>query len=280
MIGPNQPALTYSLRGSVALEVELRTANNELHAGAFGGAVTNPLHLLCDILSSFHDGCGRIAVPGFYDAVRSVDRDEVARVRRNGPNPESFRRAAGRAILRHDPGLTPFESTVLRPALNVTGIKGGYSGPGQKSAIPTGGTARLNVRLVPDQDPDEVIRTITAHVDRALIPGVRAYVSIAARSAPVVTSRQNAAVEAACRAYTLVYARPPTMVRSGGSIPAVSLLQRRLRRPIAMMGFSQPDDSMHAANERFGIDGLWKAVRTCVAFHHEFGAMTRHQRKI
>jgi acetylornithine deacetylase/succinyl-diaminopimelate desuccinylase-like protein len=268
MAGPGRPALTYSLRGSVALEIRLSGADRELHSGAFGGAVVNPLHRLGDVVSSFHDGCGHVAIPGFYHSVRPIEPGELRQLRHDGPSAQSFRRSAGSATLRQDRGLTPFETSVLRPALNVTGIEGGYTGPGQKSAIATGGVVRLNVRLVPDQDPDDIVRLITAHVQRALIPGLRADVSINARSAPVVTERRHAAVDAASRAYEGVYGRRPVMLPSGGSIPAVAMLHHRFRRPMVLMGFSQPDDGMHGANERFRVDGLWEAMCTCIAFYH------------
>ena len=162
-----RPAITYALRGALSLEVETRGGNRELHSGVFGGAVCNPLQALCEMVSRLHDGRGAIAVPGFYDRVRLWDAGERRYMAEVGPSDGEMLARSGAAEACGEPGFSLYERATIRPALTISGVAGGYRGPGVKAAIPTRAVAKLDFRLAPDQDPDEIDRLVHAHLARS-----------------------------------------------------------------------------------------------------------------
>src|SRR5262249_4903808 len=166
ILGPNEPALTYALRGALSLEVEVSGPGQDLHSGTFGGAVHNPLQALCELVAGLHDAGGRVAIPGFYGRVRLADDEERAYLAHVGPTDEQLLRDAQAEEGWGESGYTLYQRTALRPALTVNGLRGGYQGPGGKAVIPARAAAKLNFRLVPDQDPDEAERLFRRHVAR------------------------------------------------------------------------------------------------------------------
>lgn len=164
----------------MSFEVELSRSGEELHAGQFGGAVANPLEALCAVVAQLHDERGRIAVPGLYDRVQPVTPRERARLAREAPSDTELLRAGGTDDPGGEAGFSAYERTTLRPALTVTGLSGGYTGPGAQSAVPARAQARLNLRLVPDQDPQEARRLVCARL-RALVPAGSASPSVPGR---------------------------------------------------------------------------------------------------
>jgi acetylornithine deacetylase/succinyl-diaminopimelate desuccinylase-like protein len=272
MLGPLRPAITYSLRGSLGLDLELRGPKSELHSGNFGGAVRNPIQTLCEVIAGLHDRDGRIAVPGLYDSVRKVDAVERAYMRRNGPTDAAIARDAGVRRLWGEPGFTAHERATIRPALIVNGIVGGYQGPGGKSIIPARADAKLQFRLVPDQDPAEVEELFRARIARLLQPGVKPTLRSSVGVPPVVLPRQHPAMAAAASAYERGFGARPAFVRSGGTIPAVSLLRDVFGVHPVMMGFALPTSRIHAPNERLHLPTFYRAVETCIWFIAELAS--------
>ena len=269
MLGPGRPAVTYGLRGALSLELDITGPPHDLHSGNFGGAIHNPLHALCEIVARLHDASGRVAVPGFYDRVRDWGARERGYMRRVGPTDAEILRAAGLACGWGERGFTLYERTTVRPALVVTGLSGGYQGAGSKSIIPARASAKINVRLVPDQDPAEIDRLLRAHLRRLTPPTVCARVKTLFRTHPALVDRNHPAMRAAVDAYRRGFGAPTVFVRSGGSIPVVNTFQESLGAPTVLMGFALPDDRIHAPNERFRLTNFFKGVDTCIHFLHE-----------
>jgi len=266
MLGPDQPAITYALRGLLGLELEVEGPPRELHSGNFGGAVHDPVQALCGIVARLSDGDGRIAVPGFYNRVRRWSAAERERMRRTGPSDAQILRDAAVDRPSGEPGYTLYERTTIRPALVVNGISGGYQGPGGKSIVAPSALAKLQFRLAPDQDPEEIDRLVRRHLARLVPSTVRYRVRSSAGGKPAVVDRNHVAMAAAARAYERAFGRRPVFVRSGGTIPVVGLLEELYGIPTVMMGFALPTSRIHAPNERFHLQTFARGIETCIWF--------------
>jgi acetylornithine deacetylase/succinyl-diaminopimelate desuccinylase-like protein len=271
--GPDRPAITYALRGAIGMEVEVEAGPRDLHAGAFGGAAANPLEALCRLAGSLHDARGGVAVPGFDRGVRTWPPAERAFMARHGPSDGDVRRAAGRAPGGGEPGYSLYERTTIRPALTVTGVVGGHTGSGAGAVIPRRAVAKLNVRLVPDQDPRQVAAAIRTHLGRLVPEEMRARVRVGSASPPVVVDRRHPVVLAAARACRRGFGADPVLLRSGGTIPVVEILVHRLRLPVALLGMALPDDGMHAPNEKANLPTLHRGAEAMIWFLHELGRL-------
>lgn len=275
MLGPDQPALTYSLRGQLAVQLELHGPHHDLHSGNFGGAVHDPLQALCEIVARLHDSDGRIAVPGFYQRVRRWDDAERAYLARTGPSDAAILREARAAAPWGERGYSIYERLTIRPALAVTGIRGGHGGSGPKGVIPCHAQAKLSFRLVPDQDPAETERLVRRCIARLAPPTVQVSVRTHIRSRPALIDTKHSAMRAAATAYRRVFGTGPIWVRSGGSIPVVSEFQRVLGIPTVLMGFASPGDSLHGPNEKFSLKNFHRGILTSIAFLEELGRSPR-----
>jgi acetylornithine deacetylase/succinyl-diaminopimelate desuccinylase-like protein len=269
---PSRPAITYALRGGLSVELEARGPQRELHSGVFGGAVHNPLQALCEIVAQLHDGWGRITIPGFYDRVRHWDAEERAYMRQVGPSDARMLRDASATNPWGESGYSLYERTTIRPALTASGVVGGYQGPGVKAAIPTCAVAKLNFRLVPDQDPREIDRLFREYVARITPPGVRTGIRTSMRANPALVDRTHPAIVAAARAYHQALGAPTIFLRNGGTIPVVNLIHEILGIPVVLMGFGLPDDRIHGPNETFHLPNFHKGIETSIRFLAEMGA--------
>jgi acetylornithine deacetylase/succinyl-diaminopimelate desuccinylase-like protein len=266
ILGPDRPAITYSLRGAVSMELEVRGPGRDLHSGLFGGAIDNPLQALASILASLHHPSGRVAVPGFYDRVRRPSADERRYMARVGPSDAQILRDARARRAWGERGYSLYERTTVRPAVTVNGISGGYVGPGSKGVIPATALAKLSVRLVPDQDPREIDDLVRRHVHWLAAPTVRVAVRSSGWADPAVVKRGHPTIQAAAAAYRTGFGAEPVFIRCGGTIPIVPAFQRALGVPVALMGFALPDDRMHAPNEKVHLPNLFRGVATAIAF--------------
>jgi acetylornithine deacetylase/succinyl-diaminopimelate desuccinylase-like protein len=282
MIAPDRPAITYSLRGSLALELEVRNAQRDLHSGLYGGAVLNPIQVLGDILASMHDRNGRVTIPGFYQDVREWPLEEREYMARVSPGEESMKRHAAVASAWGEPDYTAFERTTIRPALTFNGITGGYQGEGSKSIVPASARAKISFRLAPDQNPTRVEAQFVTHVRRMTPRGVHLRIKTESMSAPVSMSRKHPMMKAAAESLRRAFGHPAAFVRCGGTIPVVNTLQQELRVPTVLMGLALPDDGMHGPNERFRIATFLKGITASVWFLNEVGRLNqaRHQRRV
>ena len=237
----------------------------DLHAGIFGGAVHNPIQALCELTASLHDPDGRITIPGFYDRVDEVSDAERDYMAGTSPMNMCFANDWG------ERGYTSYERTTVRPALTINGISGGYQGPGVKAVIPARASAKYAFRLVPNQDPREIERLFRNHIRRNTPPTVQTTVHSYIATRPVQTNCNNRLAKASARAFRQAFGVAPVFIRSGGSNPAVSAFQDVLREPIILMGFSLPDDRIHAPNEKFHLPTFRKAIKASIFFIAELG---------
>jgi acetylornithine deacetylase/succinyl-diaminopimelate desuccinylase-like protein len=263
MLGPRQPALTYGLRGSLAIELGVTTGRRPVHSGQLGGAVLSAGQALAELIATLHHEDGRVAVPGFYARVRRR-RSRSARPAAD----EAALRRSGAHRLWGDERFSVEERTTVRPALVVTELRTGGTG---HAVIPVSAAAQVNVRLVPDQDPLEVEQAIRRHVDAAVPAAARVDVRRRSASPPVLVDTRHPAFAAAARACRRGFGAPPALVRSGGSIPAVAMLQRALGVPVVLMGFALPQDAAHGANESFALSSFFGGIATSIHFLAELG---------
>lgn len=273
-LAPGRPAITYALRGGLGLEITVRTLPRDVHSGSFGGAVANPIQVLSDMLSRLHSRDGRVTVPGFYERVRPINAAERAFMARNGPGDTQIARDAGSSAIAREPGYSLYESTTIRPVLTFNGMSGGYQGPGGKGIIPAQASAKISFRLVPDQRPEEIERSVRKFLARLTPPGVTLTMTTQQQSLPVVIDRRHVAIQAAAQAYRSGFGANPVFLRSGGSIPIVRTFEEILGVPTVLMGLALPDDGMHAPNERFALQQLFRGTATCIHFLNNMGRLS------
>jgi acetylornithine deacetylase/succinyl-diaminopimelate desuccinylase-like protein len=278
MLGPHRPSLTYSLRGQLALEIEVRGPRHDLHSGNFGGAVHDPLQALCEIIAQLHDKKGRVAIPGFYDRVRLRSESERDYMRQNGPQDAQILRDAATEEGWGERGYSLYERVTVRPSLTINGISGGYEGAGGKAVIPSKAMAKLSFRLVPDQEPHEIEMLFRRHIAQITSPTVKSFVRTNQLANPAVIDRRHPALHAAAIGYRKAFGTMPVFLRSGGSIPVVSIFQRVLAIPTVLMGFALPDDHIHAPNERFHLLNFYKGIETSIWFLWEISRKAKGQK--
>jgi acetylornithine deacetylase/succinyl-diaminopimelate desuccinylase-like protein len=262
-----RPAIVVGTRGALSLRAELRRRGDDAHAGQFGGALADPAAALAGMVAALHDERGRIAVPGLYDRVRRLSAGERARLARDGPSDAELLRDAGTSAGAGEAGFSAYERTTVRPALTVTGLAGGYTGPGAKSAVPTRAQARLDLRLVPDQRPDEASRQVAARLHALAPAGLVLHVELGEASPPTSIDPRHPALRAAAEACRRGFGLEPALLRSGGTVPIVSALRERFGIATVLLGFARPQDGMHAPNERAHLPTLERGIATCVHLH-------------
>jgi acetylornithine deacetylase/succinyl-diaminopimelate desuccinylase-like protein len=280
MLAADRPAISYAQRGGLRAELLVKGPPHDLHSGNFGGAIHNPLQALCEMIARLHDENGRVAIPGFYDDVRSWSDEERAHMARTGPSNEQILRDAKVERGWGESGFNLYERTTIRPALTVNGISGGHRGPGAKSIIPAQALAKLSFRLVPDQDPRKVARLFRAHIERIAPPTVRSSIRAFSAIEPALVDRNHPAVRAAALAYKKGFGAAPVFIRSGGSIPVVNTFQKILKIPAVLMGFGLPDDHIHGPNENFHLPNFYNAIATSIwylAIAEKLGAQRGRQ---
>jgi acetylornithine deacetylase/succinyl-diaminopimelate desuccinylase-like protein len=259
MWAPDVPTTCVGMRGLVAFDVRVRTADADLHSGLFGGAVPNPAHVIARLVAALHDEDGRVAVPGFYDDVRALTPDEVASLAAIPLDEEAWGRMAGVRRLAGEAGRGLLERIWTRPTCDVVGIDVGYQGEGMKTVIPARGGCKVTFRLVPDQRPERVTERFEAWA-RAQVPaGVEVEITRHGGVAPALTPVDHPAVGALCRAIERVWGKAPLFTRIGGSGPEEAL-GRVLAAPVLYLGVALPDDRFHAPNERMVMDQFWKGL--------------------
>ncbi|MEN2981551.1 MAG: dipeptidase [Thermus sp.] len=266
MFAPHTPTLTYGLRGLCYLELRLRGARRDLHSGAFGGVAPNPIQALGWILARLKDGAtGKVLIPGFYDRVRPVSEEE----KRLWPSldEEALKGELGVEVLPGEEGYSPLERLWARPTLDPNGIFGGYQGEGSKTVIPAEAGLKLSMRLVPDQDPEEVADLAEAYLKALCPPGYRMEVRRLHGGKPVLTDPQSPPMRLMARALEEVWGRPPVYAREGGTIPVVAELQEALGAPVVLLGLGLNDDNLHAPNEKFDLVNLEKGILAIRRFH-------------
>jgi acetylornithine deacetylase/succinyl-diaminopimelate desuccinylase-like protein len=271
MPDPAQPALVYGLRGIITLDLIVDGPVRDLHSGHYGGTVHNPIQALTEILAALHDADGRVAVPGFYDAVRPLDEAELAALAEAEPWMAAEWEAFTGATARWgEPEFGLHARIGARPTLEINGIAGGFAGPGFKTVIPARARAKVSCRLVPDQDPADIFAKLQARIADLTPPGITAALSLTEAGAPgVILPRDSAAMRAAARAYELGWGRAPIYLREGGSVPVVDAFRRALDAEIVPLSFGYKGGGAHSPNEYMILDMFDKGIQTAIHFYHQ-----------
>ena len=266
MLSADIPAITYSLRGSLNAEIIIRGQSKDLHSGTFGGMVLSPVHVLCRIVNGITDAFGKIMIPGFYSDVLPVGKQERWYMKQSGPADAVL---LADAVARNDwgePGYTNYERTTIRPSVVVTTLLAGYTGEGSKNAIPSEALTKFNLRLVPKQDPGKIVSLLNIYFKANIPDGFKYKIKYRSATNPVEISRTNIYVQAAANAYAKAFTRQPVFLRSGGTIPVVSMLNNELKATVIMMGFALAADNMHAPDEKFYLPSLFRGIETITRF--------------
>ena len=269
MFSPTRPSLIFGMRGLAYVEIDVRAGDHDLHSGQYGGAVPNPAHALSRIIASFHHPDGRVAVEGFYDAVRETPSELRAAWAALGYDEAAFQRSAGGATLQGEPGYSTPERLWIRPCLDVNGIVGGYTGPGKKTVLPASAKAKVSCRLVPDQDPERIADLLERHVFAHAPTGVQVTVKRFQANRPFRSDPTGPLFAAASRALADVYGVEPVRVAHGGTLPIATDFAELLTASVAVLGFALPGANMHAPNEWIPISQLEKGMRTMVRLYGE-----------
>ncbi|MGI8313693.1 dipeptidase [Halobacillus mangrovi] len=270
-IEKGQPAICTSLRGALAMEVTVKTANTDLHSGTYGGAVPNSIHALVHILESLHHENGEVAVDGFYEGVPEVTealREEVAQI----PfDEEKLKNELDLEALFGEEGFTFHERVGIRPTLEINGITGGFQGEGLKTIVPSHASAKISCRLVGDQDPQAIYEAIQRHLEAHMQAGAKVEVEQYIKANPVALDSNDPMIQTAADAYEEVYAVRPLFPKEGGSIPIVEVFARVLNAPVVLMGFGLPSENLHAPNEHFHIENFIKGMETASLYLKKLG---------
>ncbi len=274
MISNQQPSITTGLRGLSYVEVEVTGPNRDLHSGLYGGAVANPINILAKMIAKLHDDDNRITIPGFYDKVETLSAEERAEMAKAPFNLENYKKALDIEDIYGEAGYSTNERNSIRPTLDVNGIWGGYTGEGAKTVIASKAFAKISMRLVPNQDWEEITELFTKHFTSLAPRGVKVKVTPHHGGQGYVTPIDSIGYRAANRAYSEAFGVPAIPVRSGGSIPIVALFEKELKTKIIMMGFGLDSDAIHSPNEHFGIFNYLKGIETIPLFYKYFVEMS------
>ena len=257
----DEPSLTVSSRGLAGLELTLTAATKDLHSGRHGGSVANPLHAMARLIASLHDDTGRIAVDGFYDSVRELTAAERTAITALPFVEANYLKQVGAPSTFGEPGYSTLERQWTRPTIEVNGMWGGYEGPGQKTVIPSEAHAKITCRLVPDQDPDDVLASVAHHLETHVPPGTTLSIVKEDHGArPSLIESNHVALRAADTALFDTYGVRPLIVRMGGTVPISELFKRHMGLDTVFFSFSTADEDYHAPNEFFRIHRLHEGL--------------------
>lgn len=270
IISLEHPSITVGLRGLSYMEVEVTGPNRDLHSGVYGGAVANPINVLCDMIHSLIDENGHVTIPGFYDKVLELSTAEREALNRAPFNLEAYKMDLNIDDIKGEKGYTTLERVGVRPTLDVNGIWGGYTGEGAKTVLPSKANAKISMRLVPDQSSHEITELFTKHIKSIAPPYVKVKVMAHHGGEPAVTPTDSPAYEAASEAFKEVWGKSPIPSRDGGSIPIVALFKKELGLNTVLMGFGLDSDAIHSPNEHYGIKNFLLGIETIVSFHQHY----------
>src|SRR5438874_4672236 len=273
MYAPDLPTLCVGLRGMVYTEVEARGAKVDLHSGMYGGAAPNPFVALAQIIAKLKGENGRILIPGFYDRVISPSADELKSWKSLPFDEKDYlQHEVGSTELTGEAGYSVAERTWSRPTMDVHGMPGGFVGAGAKTVIPAKASAKISMRLVPNQNPEEIFKRYSDYVHSITPRGIQLSIRQLSGADPMLIRTDNHYVQAAKDAMKEVFGKNTVLIRSGGSIPIVADFEKHLRIPSVMMGFGLPDDNLHAPNEKFHIPNFYRGIESIIRFFQLLGS--------
>lgn len=270
MFAPEIPSITTGLRGLSYIEVEVKGPDVDLHSGAYGGGVPNPANILAKMIASLKDDNHVIQIPGFYDDVIKLDRNERVEINKAPFNIEEYKKAIGINDIEGEAGYTTIERVGIRPSLDVNGIWGGYTGEGAKTIIPSKATAKISMRLVPNQNHEKITALIKKHLFKIAPPSAKLNIKVLHGGQSYISPLDNKAYIAAGKAINKVFGKFPIPERSGGSIPIISTFEKVLGTKSILLGFGLESDAIHSPNENFPLDQFFKGIETVVWFYKYF----------
>lgn len=276
MLANDVPSITTGLRGLSYVEVEVTGPNRDLHSGLYGGCVANPLNIMAKMIASLHDENNHITIPGFYDRVVDLTDEERAEMARAPFSKEAYCKSIDIDDVYGEDGYSTMERGSIRPTLDVNGMWGGYTGEGAKTVIASKAYAKISMRLVPDQDPEEITNLFLNHFEGIAPKGTRVKVTPHHGGEPAVTPIDFYGYEAASMAYEKTFGKKPIPVRSGGSIPIVAMFEKELGLKTILMGFGLDSDAIHSPNEHFGVFNYFKGIETIPHFYSYFTSLSNN----
>lgn len=275
MIANDTPSITVGLRGLAYVEVEVTGPDRDLHSGVYGGAVANPINVLCEMIASLKDENGRITIPGFYDEVIELSDAERQDMARRPFDYDQYCRNLGIATTDGEKGYSVIEQASIRPTLDVNGIWGGYIGEGAKTVLPSKAFAKISMRLVPNQGSEAIMKLFQDHFEKLAPASVKVKVSPHHGGEGAVVSTDTPGYQAASKAMEDTFQKIPIPTRSGGSIPIVALFNEILEVNTVLMGFGLNSDDIHSPNEHYGIFNYMKGIETIPRFHQYFAKLSK-----
>jgi len=272
VIANDIPSIDSGLRGLAYMEVEVIGPNRDLHSGVYGGAVANPINILCKMIASCHDENNHITIPGFYDKVQELSTEERTEMAKAPFDLEAFKKDLNIDEERGEKGYTTMERTGIRPTLDVNGIWGGYIGEGAKTVLPSKAYAKISMRLVPDQSSTEISQLFQKYFESIAPKSVKVKVTPHHGGEPVVVPTTSKGFMAASKAMQDTYCKKPVPTRGGGSIPIVALFKKELGLDSILFGFGLDSDALHSPNEHYGLFNYYKGIETIPLFYKYFTA--------
>lgn len=270
IISLDHPSITVGLRGLSYMEVEVTGPNRDLHSGVYGGAVANPINILSKMIASMHDEKGQVTIPGFYEKVSILSAADREAMNKAPFSIENYKKDLDIDDVKGEEGYTTVERTGIRPTLDVNGIWGGYTGEGAKTVLPSKAYAKISMRLVPNQDHNEITELFTKHFKSIAPKSVKVKVTALHGGQAAVTPTDSKAFKAASAAFEEVWGKRPIPTRDGGSIPIVALFKKELGLDTVLMGFGLDSDAIHSPNEHYGIKNFMLGIETITSFYKHF----------
>lgn len=266
MVGMGKPTITYALRGLTYFELRVYGPDHDLHSGSFGGVVHNPAQAICELIAGMHDVNGKVTLPGFYDQVRSITDEERSQLERLGMDEKFYLEQTGAPALWGETGYQPVERVGARPTLEINGLLSGFTGTGAKTVLPAWSMAKISTRLVPDQDPEDIHKSLIQYLEKNAPPTISWELKPFAKSRASISDRESQGVKAMSNAMEAVWGTQPSFRREGGSVPVVTQFQDILGLGAVNAGFSLPDDNMHSPNEKLYLPNYYKGIDTYIHF--------------
>jgi acetylornithine deacetylase/succinyl-diaminopimelate desuccinylase-like protein len=273
IIANDIPSITVGLRGLSYVEVEVTGPNRDLHSGLYGGAVANPINILCEMIAQLKNDKNQITIPGFYDDVEILTAEERAEMAKAPFNLDAYKKALDLSDIHGEEDYSTNERTSIRPTLDVNGIWGGYTGEGAKTVIASKAYAKISMRLVPHQNSDKITTLFADYFNKIAPPSVKVKVTPHHGGEPVVTPSNSIAYKAASMAMETTFGKKPIPVRSGGSIPIVAMFKSVLGLDAVLLGFGLDSDAIHSPNESYGLFNFYKGIETIPHFFKNFSEL-------
>jgi acetylornithine deacetylase/succinyl-diaminopimelate desuccinylase-like protein len=269
---PGLPTLTYGLRGLSYMEVEVTGPNRDLHSGSFGGSVANPINILADIISKLQDKNGKITIPGFYDNVVKLTKIERENFKALKFSDKKYAKDLGVAELKGEEGFSTLERIWARPTLDCNGIFGGFTGKGAKTVIPSTATAKISMRLVPNQEPRKIAKLFEKYIKQIAPKSVKVVVRSLHGANASLTSLNDKATIAAAKAMEKAFGKKTVFAREGGSVSIVDVFGRKLKAPVVLMGLGLNSENLHSPNEHFSLKHFQLGIKSSAWFLKEYAS--------